>query len=63
MTRKSVELQRLVGNEWRWCCYLIDGADQPGRYGVAADHWVWAKRLLTGRTDYRIEIYEKEQYA
>lgn len=59
MKRRSIELQKLIDGEWRWYCYLIDGADQPGHYGPANNDWLWAKQLLVGRTDFRIEEYDQ----
>ncbi len=45
MRKRSIELQVLINGVWKWHSYLIRGANRPGHYGPAADHWKWAKYI------------------
>ena len=53
-TRSICYVEHLVDGVWRFHCYLINGAQIPGRLGHdrAGSAWVWARKLVKEDPDH-----------
>jgi len=53
-TRRICYVEQKHEGEWRFYCYLINGAQRPGRlgFGAAGRGWVWARNLVKKDPDH-----------